>query len=123
MSDSSSASVSPALGDFTILLFARARDLLSSPRVVLPASELIQFLSNRSTDSESTADGSISDRSSSSQFLLCDLFSFLLSRYPQLVELFPHSLMAVNGDYADPMSQLAITTKDEIAIIPPISGG
>ena len=49
-----------------------------------------------------------------------DLKTALEDRYPRLKQLASY-LLAVNNEYAD--DELLLTTTDEIAIIPPVSGG
>ena len=51
------------------------------------------------------------------------LIERLSSLYPALQAHLPSVLVAVNNEYADINSGATITEKDEIAIIPPISGG
>ncbi|MEO6915112.1 MAG: MoaD/ThiS family protein [Chitinophagaceae bacterium] len=51
---------------------------------------------------------------------VADLRGLLNSQYPGLMRLSSY-LIAVNGEYAS--AELALTEKDEIAIIPPVSGG
>jgi molybdopterin converting factor small subunit len=45
----------------------------------------------------------------------------LISQYPQIAPLVAHSRIAVNAAYAAPDQKLSPT--DEIALIPPVSGG
>jgi molybdopterin converting factor small subunit len=99
--------MSSSSSSYTILLFAAARDLLGSSRVSVSCSDLTEFLSSEP----------------SKPVQLCNLCSFLISRYPDIKEIFSHSLMAVNGSYAEPNSDQVIEPSDEIALIPPISGG
>ena len=49
-----------------------------------------------------------------------DLLAFLKQQYPELVGI-RSLLVAVNGEYAE--SDAPLTAHDEIAIIPPVSGG
>ncbi|TAE28346.1 MAG: MoaD/ThiS family protein [Cytophagales bacterium] len=49
-----------------------------------------------------------------------DLLAQLHGQYPRLAEI-RALLVAVNGEYADPDQELKST--DEIALIPPVSGG
>jgi len=51
---------------------------------------------------------------------VADLRAALNERYPQLLGL-RSLLLAVNNDYADDEIQLSLS--DEIALIPPVSGG
>jgi molybdopterin converting factor subunit 1 len=50
-----------------------------------------------------------------------DLRAVLALSYPRLAELLEHSAVAVNGEFAAPGH--ALTAKDEIALLPPVSGG
>lgn len=49
-----------------------------------------------------------------------DLLGQLHTQYPRLAEI-RALLVAVNGEYAEPDTQLKST--DEVALIPPVSGG
>jgi molybdopterin converting factor subunit 1 len=51
---------------------------------------------------------------------VADLIGQLQSQYPRLAEI-RALLVAVNGEYADPDTPL--TSTDEVALIPPVSGG
>jgi len=42
-------------------------------------------------------------------------------QFPELGDVLPHCMVAVNTEYASPADP--ITESDEIAIIPPVSGG
>ncbi|WP_255668517.1 molybdopterin converting factor subunit 1 [Brevibacillus daliensis] len=50
-----------------------------------------------------------------------DLLEKLRAEYPALAELLPSCFVSVNQEYADPTTQ--IKSQDEIAILPPVSGG
>lgn len=45
----------------------------------------------------------------------------IAQQYPALADVLPHCMVAVNTDYAAPND--IVTESDEIAIIPPVSGG
>ncbi len=50
-----------------------------------------------------------------------DIQSLLAERYPNLGDLLEKSMAAVNQEYAAPDKQ--VTSADEVAFIPPVSGG
>lgn len=50
-----------------------------------------------------------------------DLRAALAARLPQLASLLDRSAVAVNHDFAD--AAHALTAADEVAVIPPVSGG
>ncbi len=50
-----------------------------------------------------------------------DILSVLEQQFPFAAEMFEHSLIAVNGEYAD--KDRLIGYGDEIAVLPPVSGG
>lgn len=77
----------------SVLLFGIARDLTGQSAVSIPLS----------------GGGSVGD-----------LLSQLHERYPALTGI-RSLLVAVNGEYAE--TEQLLTDKDEIAIIPPVSGG
>jgi molybdopterin converting factor subunit 1 len=52
---------------------------------------------------------------------VADLRVALAAQYPDLAGLLPHVMFAVNADYAD--SEAVLSEQDEIACIPPVSGG
>ena len=45
----------------------------------------------------------------------------LLLRYPQLAGLLPRCALAINGDYV--RGECSIKQGDEVAVLPPMSGG
>lgn len=45
----------------------------------------------------------------------------LVGRYPQLSTLLPRCALAINGDYV--RSETLLATGDEVAVLPPMSGG
>jgi molybdopterin converting factor subunit 1 len=81
----------------TVLLFAKAREIAetSSTAVELPGS-----------DARSSA-----------------VVEVLLQKWPQLEAIMRTSVLAVNQEYVDPESGAQIKDGDEVAIIPPLSGG
>lgn len=79
---------------FRILAFGIAQDIMGGPSIAVEADEKIKTVA--------------------------DLKQLLLKRYPQLGSL-ASVLIAVNKSYAD--DAMAVTASDEIAIIPPTSGG
>lgn len=50
-----------------------------------------------------------------------DIRSLLAERYPQLRDLLEKSMAAVNQEYAN--QDTIVTSADEVAFIPPVSGG
>ena len=54
-----------------------------------------------------------------------EIVSYLIKVFPTLSDLGDSSILAINQEYADISSKEAInlTSSDEIAFIPPISGG
>lgn len=81
---------------FTLLLFAGARDLLkrSSITVELPTPARVK-----------------------------DLVHMVLSQHPELKPFFGNALISLNLEYTSVDSEEVISPTDEIALIPPISGG
>ncbi|HEY0982859.1 MULTISPECIES: MoaD/ThiS family protein [unclassified Schlesneria] len=77
-----------------VKLFAQAKQLVGSPQVELP-----------------WADGQS----------VTELKQQLGEQYPQLQSLLPRLLVAVNSEYAG--NEQTITTRDEVACFPPVSGG
>lgn len=51
------------------------------------------------------------------------LWALLLDRHAALSEISSRCLLALNQDYTEPDNQTALKCGDEIAIIPPVSGG
>jgi len=49
--------------------------------------------------------------------------SLLCGQFPTLVPIFQSAVLAVNQQYIDPNLPIELKEGDEIAIIPPISGG
>lgn len=52
---------------------------------------------------------------------VADLKLALASRLPELLSLIAASAVAVNGEYA--ANSVCLTAADEVALIPPVSGG
>ncbi|TCS84536.1 molybdenum cofactor biosynthesis protein [Tepidibacillus fermentans] len=50
-----------------------------------------------------------------------DIINSLISEFPQAAEMIKRSMVSVNHDYAKPEQN--ITETDEVALIPPVSGG
>jgi molybdopterin synthase catalytic subunit len=51
------------------------------------------------------------------------LIAHLIEQFPGLGPIFQSAVLAVNQDYTDPESPVELKEGDEIAVIPPISGG
>jgi molybdopterin converting factor small subunit len=80
----------------TVLLFAQARLRAGCSQVCLEGSDLT----------------------------LDEVWRRLLERHPPLVDLAGQFRWAVNGEYVPPgRAGLTVTSGDEVAIIPPVSGG
>lgn len=82
--------------DVTILLFAKARELIGQ------------------TDLKLRVNSAISAHT---------LIQQLIQTFPKLSDLADCSLLSVNHDFVDRDALLSLTERDEIAFIPPISGG
>lgn len=78
----------------TVKLFAKARDLVGSGEIQLPW-----------TDGQDVA----------------RLKQQIAESYPAVVPLMPRMLVAVNSSYAN--DAMTISTGDEVACFPPVSGG
>lgn len=50
-----------------------------------------------------------------------DVRTILMEKYPAMSDLLSKSLAAVNQEYAE--ADLVVTSSDEVAFIPPVSGG
>jgi molybdopterin converting factor subunit 1 len=56
-------------------------------------------------------------------YRLCDLVQRVLLQYPELQQLASSMLVAINLDYTGLDDQRVLNSGDELAFIPPISGG
>ncbi|KAI8821737.1 uncharacterized protein EV422DRAFT_566812 [Fimicolochytrium jonesii] len=97
-------------GQVTILYFASARDATKTSQETL------------SIDSLRTAGGA--------QVSIPDLITALKARHPALQLIFTTAIVAVNNAYVDRDGRsvdsgdiVAVKAGDEIAVIPPVSGG
>lgn len=81
----------------TVLLFAMAREIVDSSSVEL---EL--------------PDGEATSKS---------LTAALVSEYPALSDVMKTAMLAVNRKYVDKDEDIAVRATDEVAVIPPVSGG
>lgn len=52
---------------------------------------------------------------------VANLIAAISVQFPELSDVLPHCMVALNTEYAGPAD--AINESDEIAIIPPVSGG
>ncbi|XP_043241725.1 molybdopterin synthase sulfur carrier subunit-like isoform X2 [Amphibalanus amphitrite] len=86
----------PAAADVTLLLFAKARELVGSPQVSV------------SVPTECSG---------------AELRELLVQTYPQLATLQGTFILAVNQRYLEADESVTIRRGDEVAVIPPISGG
>jgi molybdopterin converting factor small subunit len=86
----------------TVLMFARARELVDASSVVV--------------DLLADADGGAT---------VADARAALLEKFPQLESVLLTSLFALNQSYVDRAREDATTVSenDELAVVPPISGG
>ncbi|RIB20937.1 hypothetical protein C2G38_2244248 [Gigaspora rosea] len=86
--------------EFTILYFASARDAVNI------SSEIISF------------------PSTSSSLSLQDLTNLLKNRHENLGKVLENSMFAINMQYVDKDDEsIMVKPGDEVAIIPPVSGG
>ena len=81
----------------SLLLFAKARELVGSSSV------------------------NLSVPSSTSTY--SDLVTFILEAFPVLKRLGGTFVLSLNENYIDRDSEISLGTGDELAVIPPISGG
>ncbi|CAG8459243.1 7349_t:CDS:2 [Ambispora gerdemannii] len=94
---------------FTMLYFASARDITKV------SSEKIPISSDPNSNSDSLDSNSLS---------INQLTNLLLTRYPGLKPILEHSMYAVNMVYVEKNeNEVKIRPDDEVAIIPPVSGG
>jgi molybdopterin converting factor subunit 1 len=82
------------VSEVTVLLFGRVREIVGAPEVRMPAAP-----------GETAA----------------TLVESLVARHPALAEWKPFIRVAVNREYAP--AERAVAPGDEIALIPPVSGG
>jgi molybdopterin converting factor subunit 1 len=52
-----------------------------------------------------------------------DLEKILLEEFPGLVRILPQAIFAVNLEYVDKSKSVILNHNDEVAVIPPLSGG
>lgn len=51
------------------------------------------------------------------------LLKYLLEEYPKLAEIMETSVFSLNQEYLAPNQKIQLKDQDEVAIIPPVSGG
>ena len=51
------------------------------------------------------------------------LWAWLLEKHPELAEIKETTVFALNQEYLEPGSDVTLNERDEVALIPPISGG
>mmetsp|Transcript_9946 Transcript_9946/g.14935 ORF Transcript_9946/g.14935 Transcript_9946/m.14935 type:complete len:84 (+) Transcript_9946:32-283(+) len=54
---------------------------------------------------------------------VCDLVESVVKKYPKLEKMLGNMVLSVNLEYTDPKSKNQLKSTDEVAFIPPISGG
>ena len=81
----------------TLLLFAKARELVGKSSVII----------------------SLPSSVSSSSVLVSHILTF----YPELERLGNTFVLSLNENYIDPEEEIVLRSGDELAVIPPISGG
>lgn len=80
----------------TVLFFARGRELAGRSEAVV---EL--------TDASDTA----------------SLWTYLLIQFPDLKQIMDTSVFSLNQEYLAPGQNVSLKDRDEVAVIPPVSGG
>jgi len=99
---------------FQVKLFAVARQLVGQPAIEIDAAPL----ANPAAD---PATGSPPNELPSSSLTVCQLREAIRKQYPVLVPTLERVVFAVNSAYAS--DQTVVSPTDEIACIPPVSGG
>lgn len=79
---------------------------------------VLYFAISRETVGKSQEDIEVADGSTTQ-----DLLQQLLTTYPGLESVMRSCVFAVNQEYVAPSHSLALKDGDEVAIIPPLSGG
>lgn len=54
---------------------------------------------------------------------MAQLWQILLERHPSLSEISQRCLLAVNQEYVEVDTTVPLRASDEVAVIPPVSGG
>lgn len=81
-----------------VLLFAAARDAAGTPELELELA-----------DADSTGTSAV--------------VSALQKQYPQLERILPRCALAINGEYVTEDAATSLKAGDEVAVLPPMSGG
>ena len=115
------------------LYFAGVRDALSGKEQEdVRLKEIIDFALTTAESSENdvnvsvfTTGDNMSNRENNNNvnIRVSDIVSFLGAKYPQLVPILGVSMIAINMEYFDKDMAVVLDESDEIAIIPPVSGG
>lgn len=67
------------------------------------------------------ADSDVFETSQSGPTTVAEVRAQLVDAFPAFQDLLPHLRFAVNAEYAS--DDTVVTSEDEVAIIPPVSGG
>ena len=51
------------------------------------------------------------------------LLTYVLNKYPRLSEIVASTVLSLNHEYLDQEQSVALKEGDEVAVIPPVSGG
>lgn len=89
------------MGLFKVLFFARCKEIVGAPSEQFEVSPL----------------------NVSSSVTVRDLVSAVVSKYPSMSSILETLVLSVNLNYTSRDSDLALKETDEIAFIPPLSGG
>lgn len=96
-----------------VLFFAKARDLAGTARVDLEL-PLHQKNNNNEHDKEATP--------KEGKYLGSDLLNLICDKY-ELAVIKDAVVLAINEEYCDLDGEVTVRSGDEIAVIPPLSGG
>lgn len=113
----------------TLLFFARARDLAGVRSADFPIPAAAGAAAGGSAGSSNAGGAATSEGAEKPSCTLAELKAAIVSKYPDLGELLapstgdaPSIVVAVNQEFADSDEQ-RIRAGDEVAVVPPVSGG
>lgn len=101
-------------GRTAVVTFSRARRARASPTEAMPSVQVLYFARAREVTgglTEETFDAEDTDQ----------LKAALTAKHPALASVLQSAVLAVNQEYVT--ERLTLRDRDEVAIIPPISGG
>ncbi len=101
-----------------VLYFARSREIIGRSQEDVPLDAVRALAQSKAVDGDE-----ISATAAASVPTVSQLLAYLVHHHPSLQSLVECTLLALNQEFIQPTSSVALVDGDEVAFIQPISGG